>query len=338
MVNRTLTQQRIGLVWCFIGCMVIASTANAQETAGVLRKVLVQQEAKDSERASDRQLWERLIKRSPWIFLGDSNTYAGGYIAVLDAWLEPLENRPKLLNLGVSSETAAGTSEADHPFKRPCVHERLDKVLSMTSPGVVFICYGMNDGIYQPANPELLEAYKAGMSKLADKVHAAGAELVCLTPPIFEPEPVAAGGRLGPSSEGRYAYFAPAADYDKALEQQAEWCLRNEIEAVKVIDVHAMLHREKSQRKQSEPDFKFSKDGIHFGAEAHALVAEQILVNLGAPRELSTSYPDNASIALATGKQRILRDAYLSATGKNRPGLPAGQPIWFAEKWVGDRP
>jgi lysophospholipase L1-like esterase len=202
----------------------------------------------------------------------------------------------------------------------------------MTRPAVVFICYGMNDGIYQPPSQENLAAYREGMQKLARAVRACGAKLICLTPPIFEPEPVRAQGKLGPSPAGRYAYFAPAAEYDQVLEQQTSWLLRNEIDADLVLDIHHLLHAEKQQRLAETPDFSFSRDGVHFGAEAHALIAEAILRGLDAPPSVIEAYPSDEAIANATEKMKLLRDAYLSATGKNRPGLRAGYPVWYAEK------
>lgn len=276
--------------------------------------------------------WKELTSRSPWIFLGDSNTYAGGYVAQLESRLSAVFPQVKLLNLGVSSETASGLSEVDHPFKRPCVHERLDKVLMMTRPGVVFACYGMNDGIYDPPSAERLQAYKHGMQKLAAKVKASGAILIVLTPPIFEPEPVAAKNKFGPTETGRYAYFAPYQRYDDVLEQQAQWCMKNELRAAAVIDIRTPLKNAKQKRALTQPSFAFSTDGVHFGAEAHNVVAQQILVGLQAPAELIAQETTAEQLAAATERCKLLRDAYLSATGKNRPGLAAGFPIWQAEE------
>jgi lysophospholipase L1-like esterase len=276
--------------------------------------------------------WDDLTAGSPWVFLGDSNTYAGGYVAHLEARLKQTVPHLKLLNLGVSSETASGLSEVDHPFKRPCVHERLDKVLRMTRPGVVFACYGMNDGIYDPPNAERMQAYQQGMLDLAHKVTASGARLIVLTPPIFEPEPVAAKGKFGPTKEGRYAYFAPYQRYDDVLQQQADWCLTNPFQATAVLDIRTMLIQAKQQSRTSDPTFNYSGDGVHFGEQAHALIAELILDQLHAPTEIASRELTAGQLAAAVKRTKLLRDAYLSATGKNRPGLPAGHPIWMAEQ------
>ncbi len=294
--------------------------------------------------------WNAWCQLSPWVFLGDSNTHAGGFVTHLDARMrapvgsgtiqsageQTQADKPaaavRLINLGMPSETASGLSEVDHPFKRPCVHERLDKVLSMLQPAVVFVCYGMNDGIYDPPNAERLAAYRAGMEKLSAAIHASGAVLVVLTPPIFEPEPVAANGSFGPTPEGRYAYFAPYQRYDDVLEQQAEWCLENTLGAAKVIDLRSPLQAAKRLQLSADPAFSFSGDGIHFSDQAHAIIAQTILTQLGAPPQLSELTPSENQLSAAKRRMELLRDAYLSATGKNRPGMPAGLPPWQAEQ------
>jgi len=296
--------------------------------------VRAQSEPVRASRAADlpAATWDDLTARSPWIFLGDSNTYAGGYVAHLEARLKYTVPHLKLLNLGVSSETASGLSEVDHPFKRPCVHERLDKVLRMTRPGVVFACYGMNDGIYDPPSAERMHAYQHGMLDLAHKVAGSGAKLIVLTPPIFEPEPVAAKGKFGPTEAGRYAYFAPYQRYDDVLQQQADWCLTNQLNATAVLDIRSMLIQAKQQRRVNDPNFNYSGDGVHFGDEAHGLIAEFVLGQLRAPTEIVSAELSAGQLAAAVKRTKLLRDAYLSATGKNRPGLAAGHPIWTAEQ------
>ena len=71
---------------------------------------------------------------------------------------------------------------------------------------------------------------------------------------------------------------------------------------------------------------------MHFGDAAHAVVAKEILRGLGAPTTLLADEPNQAAIAKAKQRMVLLRDAYLAATGKNRPGLAAGNPIWYAER------
>src|SRR5205823_282816 len=98
-------------------------------------------------------------------------------------------------------------SEPDHPFPRPDVHERLERVLAKTKPDIVVAAYGMNDGIYYPFSKFRFVAYQQGINKLIDKVKAAGAKLVLLTPSMFDPLPLKKSGKLLPKGEKKYAWF-----------------------------------------------------------------------------------------------------------------------------------
>src|SRR5258707_6909583 len=135
------------------------------------------------------------------VFLGDSNTYAGQYVEFLEAYLRANDPalRTSFLNLGLPSETVSGLTEPGHAggkFPRPDLHERLDRVLEKTKPDLIVVCYGMNDGIYLPPAPERLQKYQAGIQRLREKVAAAGAQIVHLTPPVFDPVPL--GQKVSP--------------------------------------------------------------------------------------------------------------------------------------------
>src|SRR5690606_6092408 len=138
------------------------------------------------------------------------------YIAWIETQLrlQGVEALPELLNLGLSSETCTGLSEPDHPFPRPDVHERLDRALAKVKPDLVVACYGINDGIYYPPSPDRFPAYQDGINRLIDKVHAAGAKLILMTPPPFDPLPMRAAGKLLPAGAEKYSYLAIYENYD----------------------------------------------------------------------------------------------------------------------------
>lgn len=280
--------------------------------------------------------WETLTKQPTWVFLGDSNTYAGRYVAFVDAAVRKQLGAaaPTILNLGVSSETASGLSEPDHPFPRPCVHSRLEKTLAMVQPDVVFACYGMNDGIYHPLDPKILQAYREGMLRLATEVRKSGATLIILTPPVFEGEVSKKNGKLGPTEEGHYAWFAPAEEYDEVIEQMSQWCQENSAGADLVIDLRTSLRDFKKQMRQTDPDYFLTGDSVHFHAPAHDVVAHTVLEAIGMPAELAYEEITAEEIAASATRIGLLRDAYLSAAGKNRPGLAAGLPPVVARQKV----
>jgi pimeloyl-ACP methyl ester carboxylesterase len=101
------------------------------------------------------------------VFLGNSITYAGHYVVFFDTWLctRNLKSSPTVINVGLPSETVSGLSEEGHAggrFPRPDLAERLTRVLDVTQPDLVFACYGINCGIYQPLDDQRFAQLPAG--------------------------------------------------------------------------------------------------------------------------------------------------------------------------------
>jgi lysophospholipase L1-like esterase len=263
------------------------------------------------------------------VFLGDSNTYAGTWVDLIDAWQhkEQPSFKLELLNLGLSSETACGLSEPGHPFPRPDVRERLDRALTKLKPDVVFVCYGMNDGIYHPLKADRFEAYQAGLREVCGKIRKSGAKVVLMTPPPFDPLPLKKQNKLASPSNpsAKFSWQIVAEDYDKTIATYAKWVKENGREiADQVIDVHTPLTSALMEGRKSNPDFAFSGDGVHFDGEGHRLMAKAVLASFGHDHDLRF---DAKYLDLVSRKQRLLRDAYLSDVGHKRPGLPEGKPI-----------
>ena len=261
------------------------------------------------------------------LFLGDSITHAGAYVAWIETQLrlQGVNPLPEMINLGLSSETCSGLSEPDHPFPRPDVHERLDRALAKLKPDVVVASYGMNDGIYYPFGEERFQAYQQGVKRLADKVHKAGAKLVLMTPVPFDPTPLREKeGKLKPAGEEKYAYFAMYEDYDDVLKRYAEWIMQHPQLAEMVIDLHTPLAKAAAAGRDEDPKFTFSPDGIHPNQAGHRLMGETILRAWGI--ESSTAVPDEL-LALVRKRTALLHDAWLSEVGHKRPGVKAGLPL-----------
>src|SRR5260370_33329667 len=156
------------------------------------------------------------------LFLGDSNTFAGLFVAYLDGYLMTRfpADRWELINLGLPSETVSGLSEPDHPYPRPDIHTRLEKALAKTQPDVVVVCYGMNDGIYHPFSEQRFERYKDGIQKLLDRVGKAKAAVVLMTPAPFDPLPV--HKQLLPATAEKFSWMRPYEQYDDVLKRYSE--------------------------------------------------------------------------------------------------------------------
>ena len=260
------------------------------------------------------------------LFLGDSNTHAGGFVAYLEAHLraQGVSPLPELLNVGLSSETCSGLTEPDHPFPRPDVHERLDRALAKAKPDVVVACYGMNDGIYYPYSEDRFQAYRTGIQKLIEKVHASGAKLILMTPPTFDPEPLRAKGALKPLGEKEYGYKSMFENYDDVLEKYSAWLLTQKEMVEMVIDLHTPLKEHTLAQRKTNPAYTLAPDGVHFNDEGHRIVAATIL-KAWHITPAKTLNPELEKLVIA--KTQLLHDAWLTHIHHLRPGLPEGLPI-----------
>lgn len=262
------------------------------------------------------------------LFLGDSITYGGGYVNAVAAYHATRHPGRKLeiINAGLASETVSGLSEEGHAqgkFPRPDLHERLGRVLAAIKPDLVVACYGMNDGIYLPLDPERMRRYQDGLSRLRAAVRASGARIVHVTPAPYDD---ARGGKAG---------------YGAVLEHYSAWLIAQRAAAGwEVIDVNGPMRAVLAARRSREPEFYLSRDGVHPGEYGHWLMAREILRHFGA-RDLEAVESVSAMVAahshgtrileLVTQRQVLLRDAWLTATGHRRPGVRAGLPLAEAE-------
>jgi lysophospholipase L1-like esterase len=241
------------------------------------------------------------------VFLGDSNTYAGGFIAILDAYLFTRfpDWKVELINLGLPSETVSGLSEPDHPYPRPCVHERLARALAKTKPDVVVVCYGMNDGIYYPDSDEHFAKYREGMQKLIDRCQKAGTKVVLMTPAPFDPVPLQ--GKTLPRAAKSFSWVHPFEGYDDALTRYSKWLVGLRKEGVRVADPHSALNKALIEIRKIKKTYAFSGDGIHPNTAGHWLIAEQLLRALSAPRDVDSAVIDAKTMKVASGTVSKLR-------------------------------
>ncbi len=265
------------------------------------------------------------------LFLGDSITHGGGYVAYIDTALTI--SRPDLhkeiLSCGLSSETVSGLSEPGHAggqFPRPSVHERLDRVLAQMKPDLVVACYGMNDGIYMPLSEDRFAAFRQGMTLLHDKVIASGAKIVHMTPPVFDNVPIQA--RTDPTGKDATKQYA---GYDEVLAKYAAWLVeKRDYDGWAVIDLHYVMDQVIKGVRPSDPAFTFSNDGVHPNDAGHRLMAQNVLdawaMHTIAGKE--DIHPKAVEIhKLIAAKQALLRDAWLTTTGHKRPGVKDGLPL-----------
>jgi lysophospholipase L1-like esterase len=265
------------------------------------------------------------------LFLGDSNTFAGTFIAYFDAYLmaNHPERRVELVNLGLPSETCSGLSEADHPYPRPDVHTRLDAALAKTKPNVVVACYGMNDGIYSPFDEARFQKYQDGYAKLIDKCEKAGAKVILMTPAPFDPLPLKS--KVLPAGAEKYSWVKPYEHYDRdVLTKYAEWLCTWRKKGYPVVDAHAVLLAHLEEKRKTQPAYRVSGDGIHPDAAGHEVIFRELLKTLGG--DAGWTKPPSPVMKKIEDRQRMLALAWLTDVGHKRPDTPKGIPLDEAKK------
>lgn len=255
------------------------------------------------------------------LFLGNSITYAGQYINYIESYwlLKHPGQHLEFINMGLPSETVSGLSEeghADGKFLRPDLHERLNRIIKLVQPDVVFACYGMNDGIYQPFDEDRFNRFKTGIQWLHDQYAGQGVRIIHLTPPVYDEEK---GGAKG---------------YAAVLDRYADWLLAQRKTAKwEVADLHYPM------KKVLDAGTHLASDGVHPGNEGHWIMARAVLLYLGEKKvaeanDITTAInnPKTTDILkLVSQRQAIMKDAWLTAAGHKRPMTP-GLPLAEAQE------
>ena len=256
------------------------------------------------------------------VFLGNSITYAGQYICFVETYfrLKHPDRRIEWINVGLPSETVSGLSEDNHAggaFPRPDLHERLDRVFDQLKPDLVFVNYGMNDGVYLPLDEERFQKYKDGIDWLAKKISEIKAKAIFVTPPVYDPKKGEA--------------------YANVLDNYSDWLLsRKYTDEWNVFDIHWPMRKYLEDQRQLDSTFYLAKDGVHPGEVGHWLMAKEILISLGESevkdfedihQALASFLQGEELLGLISKRQALLRDAWLTSTGHSRPGLAEGVPL-----------
>jgi len=268
------------------------------------------------------------------VFLGDSITYRGIYVDFVEIVLRlrAPEWSGEILALGLPSETVSGLSEPGHAsgrFPRPVLRERLDRLLARTKPGLIVACYGMNDGIYHPFDEDRFAAYRQGILHLRERAAAMGAEVIHLTPPVFDPIPIPQ--KLLPPGLSAYPKFYSG--YDEVLARYAAWLLDRRKDGWTVIDVHGLMTRTLARLRCTAPGFIFARDGVHPNAAGHAVIARAILdawrLRPDDGELLGTLAAEPAAVLpeMIGRRRQLLANAWLTAIGHQRPGMGPGLPL-----------
>ena len=250
--------------------------------------------------------------------LGDSITHHGGWPTRVESAMRgtPRFADAEIVNFGLGSETLSGLSEPGHAggsFPRPCLHERLGRILDEFRPTLVLACYGMNDGIYLPLDETRMKAWQDGALRLKSEGENRGARVVFITAPLYQADK--------PSNDPNR--------YDAVLDAQARWLVSRRADGWQVIDIRPDLELAVAAAKQENPAFVYAADGIHPGDQGHAFIAESVCKQLWQIEKLpgTPKFATSEPLEILKKRNDLLKLAWLTKTRHKRPGIPAGLPL-----------
>jgi lysophospholipase L1-like esterase len=259
---------------------------------------------------------EKLLEgKKTILILGDSITQMGDYVTDFDAWLVKKypDRRFTVVNAGVASETISGLSEDNHAggrFPRPDLHERLERVLEKTKPDLIIACYGMNCGIYKELDDQRAARFQEGNVKLRAAAKKYNAEVVHMTPPIFD-------------NHGK-----PGFDYDTVLGAYSAWMVKQRDNGWYVVDLHSDMRKKVDLAKASDPNFTVQKDTIHPDAAGHWMMAQPLIAFFGdttsAQLASANDLLDAARLVAVKQRMQFYQKAIHAETKPLRPGVPQG--------------
>jgi lysophospholipase L1-like esterase len=224
--------------------------------------------------------------------VGDSITEQKLYSKYVESWLLACSGVPDLrvMQFGWGGETAGGFAN------------RADNDLAVFDPDIVTLCYGMNDGGYQPWRSEIGTAYEANMRRILDRLSALGVKSVVVGSPgavdtnFFRP------GQTMADKPAHIAYTdnrAHLRDIDRALATE---------KGQRFADVHAaMVDAMTKANGTLGPKYDVcGGDGFHPGPNGQLLMAYAFLKGLGVDGSIGEITVDlSAGTAKGTPGQKV---------------------------------
>jgi lysophospholipase L1-like esterase/predicted transcriptional regulator len=199
------------------------------------------------------------------VWIGDSITHACLFTRYLEdyAWTRYPERALEFHNAGVSGDILNN------------VHLRFEHDIAPQKPTRVLISFGMNDAGFSRFNPEYLVNYVRSYRKLLDRCDELGALATLMTaPPSDDRSELARRG-------GLQRVDLPD-DYGTTLLRFADATRRLAVDrSCTFIDLHKPLRLYRDRLRLINPGATLSPDGIHPSAATSALIASQVLQQLG---------------------------------------------------------
>lgn len=224
--------------------------------------------------------------------VGDSITEQKLYSKFMEAYLLACSGVPDVhvFQFGWSGEQAGGFAA------------RMENDLTVFSPTVATLCYGMNDGSYQPYNDEIGKRYESNMRKVLERLDTLGVKSVVVGSPgavdthFFRP------GQMMGNTPSHIAYndnLRHLRDIDRSLANEKKYLF---------ADVHAAMFdaMTKAQSTLGKEYDVCGRDGFHPGNNGQLLMAYAFLKGMGLDGRIGEVAIDLKGTSSATNGHKVL--------------------------------
>ncbi|MDB6137932.1 MAG: GDSL-like Lipase/Acylhydrolase [Verrucomicrobiaceae bacterium] len=171
---------------------------------------------------------------------------------------------------------------------------RMDNDLMTLKPGVVTLCYGMNDGHYVAYDESIGKGYREPLTKVVTKLKDAGARVVVGSPGAVD---TTTFGRVGP------AIYNDNLGHLRDIAHQIA-----DASGMRFANVHdTMMASMASAKAALGPAYAVAGgDGVHPGENGHLLMAEAFLNGLGCAGEIAKIEVSMAGPAKASAGHQVV--------------------------------
>jgi len=157
--------------------------------------------------------------------------------------------------------------------------------------------------------------------------------VILLTPPPYDPVPVRDKKKLQPAGAKEYSYQKTYEGSDDVLAHYSEWIKDQKDRVAMVIDIRTPLVERVQAKRESDPKYTVSPDGVHPNVIGHQLMGNTILKAWGIE---PVAEPDAELFKLVHRRLSILHDAWLKDVGHKHPGVKGGLLLDEAKAKAGE--
>lgn len=258
MLNRLLV---IAFTTTLAACCSLAATTTAQDAGGETKQfppIPAKIDLQDGD---------------SFVFLGDSITHQCLYTQYVEDFFYQRfpERRIHFHNAGIGGARAWDALA------------RVSRDVIDYKPRYVSILLGMNDGSYQPFNPDIFATYQHDMTELVAKIQNSGATPVLMSPTMFDSR--AARIRQNPRRPRPPEMLS---QYNSVLAYYGRWLQDIAVESgLSYVDMFGPLNDLTLEARKNDANFTMINDSVHPDPPGQAVMAFSMVDDLGLRKPLS---------------------------------------------------